>query len=82
MHNTIHETIGICVDALYSGHLNCPPFSEDTLKGLMLIAIGGVEFSFNSQMYRQLDGVAMAILCAPNTPKVLIERFINVTLLN
>ena len=30
-----------------------------TYKELMLIATGGVEFSFNSQMYKQLDGVAM-----------------------
>ena len=53
------ETIGIYADALYRGHLDCPPFPEDTFRELMLIAIQVVEFSFNNQMYKQLDGVAM-----------------------
>ena len=55
----LDETIGICADALYRGHLGCPPFPEDAFKELMLIATRGVEFSFNNQMYKQLDGVAM-----------------------
>ena len=42
----LDETIEICADALYRGHLDCP-------------ATRGVEFSFNNQMYKQLDGVAM-----------------------
>ena len=49
----------ICADALYRGHLDCPPFPEDTFRELMLIATQGVEFSFENQMYKQLDGVAM-----------------------
>ena len=52
-------TIGICVDALYRSHLDCPPFPVDTFKELMLIATRGVEFSFNNQIYKQLDVVAM-----------------------
>ena len=55
----LDETIEICADALYRGHLDCPPFPEDTFRELMLIATRGVEFSFNNQMYKQLDGVAM-----------------------
>ena len=55
----LDETIGICADALYRGHLDCPPFPEDTFNELMLIATQGVEFSFNNQMYKQLDGVTM-----------------------
>ena len=55
----LDETIGICVDALYRCHLD-PPFpEEDTFKELMLIATRGVEFSFNNQIYKQLDVVAM-----------------------
>ena len=49
----------ICADALYRGHLDCPPFPEDTFRELMLIAKRGVEFSFKDQMYKQLDSVAM-----------------------
>ena len=43
----LDETIGICTDALYRGHLDCPPFPEDTFKELMLFVTRGVEFSFN-----------------------------------
>ena len=55
----LDETIGICADALYRGHLDCPPFPEDIFEELMLIATRGVEFSFNNQIYKQLDGLAM-----------------------
>ena len=34
----LDEIIDNCVDALYQGHLDCPPFSEDTFRELMLIA--------------------------------------------
>ena len=61
----LDETIGICADALYRGHLDCPPFPEDAFKELMLIATRGVEFSFNNQMYKQLDGVAMGSPLGP-----------------
>ena len=56
----LDETIEICADALYRGHLDCPLFPEDTFRELMLIATRGVEFSFKYQMYTQLDGVAMS----------------------
>ena len=61
----LDETIEICADALYQGHLGCPPFPEDTFRELMLIATRGVEFSFNNQMYEQLDGVAMGSPLGP-----------------
>ena len=41
----LDETIGICADAVYRGHLDCPPFPEDAFKELMLIATRGVDFS-------------------------------------
>ena len=55
----LDETIEICADALYRGHLDCPPIPEDTFRAMMLIATRGVDFSFSNQMYKQLDGVAM-----------------------
>ena len=44
---------------MYRGGLDCPPFPENTFNELMLIATREVEFSFNNQMYKQLDGVAI-----------------------
>jgi len=38
---------------------------EDTFRELMLIATRGVEFIFNNQMYKQLDGVAMGSPLGP-----------------
>ena len=61
----LDENMEICADALYRGHLNCPPFPEDTLRELMLIATRGVEFSFNNQMYKQLDCMAMGSPLGP-----------------
>ena len=55
----LDETIEIYADALYRGHLDCPPFLENTLRELMLIATRGGEFGFNNQTYKQLDGVAV-----------------------
>jgi len=55
----LDETMEICADALYRGHLDCPPFPGDTFREFMLIATKGVEFSFNSQMYKKLDSVEM-----------------------
>ena len=55
----LDETVEICADALYRGHLDCPPFPEDTFRELMLFATQGVEVSFNNQMYTKLDGAAM-----------------------
>ena len=51
------ETVEICADTLYRSHLDCPPFPEDTFRELMF------DFSFNNQMYKQLDGVAMGTPC-------------------
>ena len=61
----LDETVEICADALYRGHLDCPTIPEDTFRELMLIATQGVEFSFNNKMYNQLDGVAMGSTLGP-----------------
>ena len=61
----LDDTIEICAEALYRGHLDCSSVPEDTFRGLMLIATRGVEFSFSNQMCKQLDGVAMGSLLGP-----------------
>ena len=61
----LDETIATCADALYRARLDSPQFPEDTFKELMLIATQGVEFSFNNQMYKQLDGVTIGSPLGP-----------------
>ena len=61
----LDDTIEICADALYRDHLDCPPIREDTFRELMLIATRGVEFSFNNQMYMQLDDVVIGSPLGP-----------------
>ena len=68
----LDETIGICTDALYKGHHDCPPFPEDTFREVMLFSTRGVEFSLNNQMYKQLDGVAMGSPLGPALANILV----------
>ena len=53
------ETIEICADTLYNGELTPPPFPRAVFVELMQTATSSVEFSFNSIIHRQIDGVAM-----------------------
>ena len=68
----LDETIGICADSLYRGNLDCHPFPEDTFKELMLITKRGVGFSFNNQMYKQLEKVAMGSHFGPALASIFI----------
>ena len=61
----------MCADAFYRGHLDCPPFREDTFREMMLVAARGVEFSFNNQMYKQVDGVEMGSPFGPALTNIL-----------
>ena len=61
----IEETIQICLDTLYRSNIEPPKISEGLLKKLLLKATRDVEFSFNDQMYRQTDGVAMGSPLGP-----------------
>ena len=62
----INETIQICLDALYRNPNVTPPaLEENLLKKLLQKSTSGVEFSFNGQMYRQIDGVAMGSPLGP-----------------
>jgi len=57
------ETIQLCADALHNNNvLPQPSFPRDIFVELMQLATSSVEFSFNNNMYRQTDGVAM---CSP-----------------
>ena len=53
------ETIQICVDSLYGGELIPPDYPKEIFVELMNTATKSVEFSFNNNMYKQTDGVAM-----------------------
>ena len=61
------------LDALYRGHIDWPPFPKDTFREMMLIATRGVEFSFNNQMYKQLDGVAMGSPLGPALANIFVS---------
>ena len=80
----LDETIEICTDTLYRGHLDCQPIPEDTVRELMLIAPRGVEFSFNNQMYKQLDGMAMGSPLGPALANIFVgfheSRLFDITL--
>jgi len=60
------ETIQICTDALHNNNvLPKPSFPRDIFVELMQLAASSVEFSFNNNMYRQIDGVAMGSPLGP-----------------
>ena len=61
----IDETVQICLDTLYRSNLNPPGIREGLLKKLLFKATRDVEFSFNDNMYRQIDGVAMGSPLGP-----------------
>ena len=55
----IEETIQICLDTLYRSNIKPPMISECLLKKLLIKCTRDVELSFNGNMFRQIDGVAM-----------------------
>ena len=59
------ETINICADALYSDESMTPSFPRSVFVELMQLATSSVEFSFNNNMHRQIDGVAMGSPLGP-----------------
>ena len=62
----LHETIRICLDTLYRHEeVPKPSVPEKLLEKLLLKATTEVEFSFDGQLYRQTDGVAMGSPLGP-----------------
>ena len=57
------ETIQICAESLYGGELIPPHYPKEIFVELMKTATTkSVEFSFNNNRYKQIDGVAMGSL--------------------
>ena len=63
----LEETIQICLDSLYRDSNLSPPMNipEDLLRKLLIKATTEVEFSFNGELYQQIDGVAMGSPLGP-----------------
>ena len=59
------ETIKICADAFYNDDSITPSFSRNIFVELTQLATSSVEFSFNNNMHRQIDGVAMGSPLGP-----------------
>ena len=60
------ETIAICMDALYNDEqVPTPNIPKNILEKRLMKATREVEFSFEGNMYRQKDGVAMGSLLGP-----------------
>ena len=59
------ETIEICADALYNDDSMAPSFPRNIFVELMQLATSSVESSFNNNMHRQIDGVAMGSPLGP-----------------
>lgn len=58
------EVIDICVHEMYSGDIK-QSIPRAVFRELLIMATSGVEFSFDNQMYRQVDGVAMGSPLGP-----------------
>ena len=59
------ETIEICADALYNDDSMAPSFPCNIFVELMQLATSSVEFSFNNNMHRQINSIAMGSLLGP-----------------
>ena len=59
------ETIQICAETLYNDFLTPPPLPRNVFVELTHLATSSVEFSFNNNMHRQIDGVAMGSPLGP-----------------
>ena len=63
------ETINICAEALYQDH-NIKLQRSSFIK-LMHMATSSIEFSFNGEMFRQKDGVAMGSPLGPTLANII-----------
>ena len=66
----LNEVIQICVDRLYE--LEKPSIKKNSFIKLMKIATSDVQFSFNSVIYSQIDGVAMGFPLGPTLANIFI----------
>jgi hypothetical protein len=63
------ETINICADALYQD--NNIKLQRSSFIRLMNLATSSIEFSFNGDMFRQTDGVAMGSPLGPTLANII-----------
>ena len=62
----LQETVDVCMDALYrDDSIATPSVPEELVRKLLLKVTTDVEFSFDGQLYRQIDGVAMGSPLGP-----------------
>ena len=59
------ETLNICVEQLYTTDIEPPTIPKETCMELLKMATTNVQFSFNSTMFMQTDGVAMGSPLGP-----------------
>ena len=59
------EVINICISQLYHSDITPPNFPECICRELLTMATVNVQFSFNNDMYMQVDGVAMGSPLGP-----------------
>ena len=63
----LEKTLNICLDTLYRDkNVKKPRFPEKLTRKLLTRSTTDVEFSFNGDMYRQTDGVAMGSPLGPD----------------
>ena len=61
----LSEVIHICIDQLYHNDIEPPDIPEHVFNEMLLMATTNVQFSFDNNMYRQIDGVAMGSPLGP-----------------
>ena len=64
----LNEVIEICVEMMYK--IEKPTISKENLKRLLNLATSGVQFSFNSLIYSQHDGIAMGSPLGPTLANI------------
>ena len=68
----VKEVINICADALFRDGLNQSGLTEDGFRELMDISTTSVDFLFNENIYRQVDGVAMGSPLGPTLANIFV----------
>ena len=77
----LHETIEIAANKIYDQqNTNKPPYPKRIFKSLLTLATTGI-FSFNDQLYKQIDGLSMGSPLAPTLANLFVghleEQFLK-----